>query len=174
MAGCTACSRGAFSRGCRAFPVAAVRLAPCICQAGLPCFAGFSGEGAANVGLLPIYRPQQDQCTAPVQALDDAVRSFEPHLQTLASTLLRRLLTPGQMFPDLAQPLAELEQATDWREAASTGRVVPAKVGRGMGAAGPAGSQGVPLSLHAEKGMGCQLWPPPGTGAVQQSHATPD
>lgn len=126
------------------------------------------------MGLLLIYRPQQDQCTAPVQALDAAVRSFEPHLQTLASTLLRRLLTPGQMFPDLAQPLAELEQATDWGEAASTGRVVPAKVGWGMGVAGPAGSEGVPLSLHAEKGMGCQLWPPPGTGAVQQSHATPD
>ena len=67
------------------------------------------------------------------------MRSFEPHLETLASTLMRQLLTPGQAFPDLAQPLAELEQATDWREAASTGRVVPAKVGLGKKVAGPAG-----------------------------------
>ena len=70
------------------------------------------------------------------------MHSFEPHLKTLASTLLRQLLTPGQMFPDLAEPLAELEQATDWGEATSTGRVVPAKVGSGKGMAGPAGEGG--------------------------------
>ena len=83
------------------------------------------------------------------------MRSFEPHLKSLASTLLRQLLTPGQMFPDLAQPLAELEQATDWEEATSTGRVVPAKVDFEKGMAGPAGEQGFPWAFHAEKGMGC-------------------
>ena len=81
------------------------------------------------------------------------MRSFEPHLETLASTLLRQLLTPGQMFPDLAQPLAELEQATDWGEAASTGRVVPAKVGSGSGMAGPAGYRGF-LVFRCREGHG--------------------
>ena len=158
-----------------------------------PLLKGGHRQGAACL-------PRQQHCrAAPVQALDAAVRSFEPHLETLASTLLRQLLTPGQMFPDLAQPLAELEQATDWGEAVSTGRVVPAKVGAGITWVGLPG-QSAP-SGHAERGTGGQLWAPPAAApllpytrsravslpasralwsgrtwarSVQQSHAIPD
>ena len=141
---------------------------------------------------LHVHRARQYCCAAPVQALDAAVRSFEPHLETLASALLRQLLTPGQTFPDLAQPLAELEQATDWEEAASTGRVVPAEVGSGKGNGWACRVMGTCMVFPCREGRGlpavapaccsataalhpllsCELgsgrtW----AGSVQQSHA---
>lgn len=45
---------------------------------------------------------------------------------SLSSPLLRRLVTPGQGFPDLAPRLAALRQAADWETAEKEGRVVPA------------------------------------------------
>ena len=60
-----------------------------------------------------------------LQALSQAVKGFQPTLLDLASSLLQQLLTPGKGFPELDGPLDALERATDWQEAAATGRAIP-------------------------------------------------
>ncbi len=45
--------------------------------------------------------------------------------QESGSDLLAALVTPGRRFPKIAEQLERLEQATDWAEAQSSGRVVP-------------------------------------------------
>lgn len=63
-----------------------------------------------------------------LQTLNTAVKGFAAVLPTMGSNLLQGLLTPGQGFPELDSPLGDLEGATDWQEAAASGRAVPAQV----------------------------------------------
>lgn len=63
-----------------------------------------------------------------LRTLNTAVKGFAPLLPSMASSLLQRLLTPGQGFPSLDGPLGDLEGATDWQEAAASGRAIPAQV----------------------------------------------
>lgn len=63
-----------------------------------------------------------------LQTLNQAIKGFQPVLPTLASSLLQQLLTPGKDFPELDGPLDALEGATDWQEAAATGRATPRPV----------------------------------------------
>ena len=63
-----------------------------------------------------------------LQSLNAAVKGFQSALQDMASSLLQQLLTPGRGFPELDGPLEALERATDWQEAASTGRATPSPV----------------------------------------------
>lgn len=43
----------------------------------------------------------------------------------LSSPLLRELTTPGAGFPDMEAALRDMQEATNWEEAESSGRVVP-------------------------------------------------
>lgn len=52
---------------------------------------------------------------------------------TLSSELLLRVVTPGELFPDMRAALAEMQSVTDWAEAEATGRVEPAEVRRAAG-----------------------------------------
>ena len=63
-----------------------------------------------------------------LQTLNEAFKGFHAVLPTLASGLLRQLLTPGKGFPELDGPLGALEGATDWHEAAASGRATPRPV----------------------------------------------
>ena len=63
-----------------------------------------------------------------LQTLNTAVKGFVPLLPTIGSSLLQGLLTPGLGFPELDGPLGDLEGATDWQEAAASGRATPAQV----------------------------------------------
>ena len=63
-----------------------------------------------------------------LQSLNAAVKGFQSALHDMASSLLQQLLTPGRGFPELDAPLEALERATDWQEAASTGRAIPRPV----------------------------------------------
>lgn len=63
-----------------------------------------------------------------LQTLNHAIKAFQPVLPTLASSLLQELLTPGKGFPELDGPLAALDGATDWQEAAASGRATPKPV----------------------------------------------
>ena len=46
----------------------------------------------------------------------------------MQSSLLRSLVTPGQGFPDPAEPLQKLLDSADWDAAASQGRICPCRV----------------------------------------------
>ena len=48
---------------------------------------------------------------------------------SMQSSLLRSLVTPGEGFPDPAEPLRQLLEAADWDAAASQGRIRPCRVG---------------------------------------------
>lgn len=63
-----------------------------------------------------------------LQTLNTAVKGFAPLLPSIGSALLQRLLAAGQGFPKLEGPLGDLEGATDWQEAAASGRAIPAQV----------------------------------------------
>lgn len=63
-----------------------------------------------------------------LQTLNQAIKGFQPLLPDLASSLLQQLLTPGRGFPELDAPLEALEGATDWQEAATSGRAIPSPV----------------------------------------------
>ena len=63
-----------------------------------------------------------------LQTLNDAIKGFQPILHALRSSLLDQLLMPGKGFPELDGPLDALEGATDWQEAASSGRATPKPV----------------------------------------------
>ncbi len=63
-----------------------------------------------------------------LQTLNKAFKGFQAVLPTLASGLLQQLLTPGRGFPELDGPLEALEGATDWHEAAASGRATPRRV----------------------------------------------
>lgn len=63
-----------------------------------------------------------------LQSLNAAVKGFQSLLDDMAGSLLQQLLTPGRGFPELDGPLEALERATDWQEAASTGRAIPRPV----------------------------------------------
>ena len=63
-----------------------------------------------------------------LQSLNAAVKGFQSALPDMASSLLQQLLTSGRGFPELDGPLEALERATDWQEAASTGRAIPRAV----------------------------------------------
>ncbi len=63
-----------------------------------------------------------------LQTLNEAFKGFQAVLPTLASGLLQQLLTPGKGFPELDGPLDALEGATDWHEAAASGRATPRPV----------------------------------------------
>ena len=63
-----------------------------------------------------------------LQSLNAAVKGFQSLLDDMAGSLLQQLLTPGRGFPELDGPLEALERATDWHEAASTGRAIPRPV----------------------------------------------
>ncbi|DBA75103.1 TPA: hypothetical protein ACH3X1_010428 [Trebouxia sp. C0004] len=60
-----------------------------------------------------------------LQTLNEAFKGFQAVLPALASGLLQQLLTPGKGFPELDGPLDALEGATDWHEAAASGRAIP-------------------------------------------------
>ena len=63
-----------------------------------------------------------------LQTLNQAFKAFQPLLPNLASSLLQQLLAPGKGFPELDAPLDALEGATDWPEAAASGRATPKPV----------------------------------------------
>ena len=63
-----------------------------------------------------------------LQTLNQAFKAFQPLLPSLASSLLQQLLAPGKGFPELDAPLDALEGATDWPEAAASGRATPKPV----------------------------------------------
>jgi len=63
-----------------------------------------------------------------LQTLNEAFKGFHAVLPNLASGLLQQLLTPGKGFPELDGPLDALEGATDWHEAATSGRATPRPV----------------------------------------------
>lgn len=63
-----------------------------------------------------------------LQTLNTAVKGFAPFLPSMESSLLQGLLTLGQGFPELDGPLGDLEGATDWQEAAASGRAIPSQV----------------------------------------------
>lgn len=63
-----------------------------------------------------------------LQSLNAAIQGFQSVLPDMASSSLQQLLTPGRGFPELQGPLDTLEGATDWQEAASTGRATPRPV----------------------------------------------
>ena len=67
-----------------------------------------------------------------LQALNAAVKGFQSvlHDDNATGSLLQQLLTPGRGFPELDGPLEALERATDWQEAASSGRAIPRPVSR--------------------------------------------
>ncbi|KAL0028206.1 hypothetical protein WJX79_001719 [Trebouxia sp. C0005] len=60
-----------------------------------------------------------------LQTLNEAFKGFQAVLPALASGLLQQLLTPGKGLPELDGPLDALERATDWHEAAASGRAIP-------------------------------------------------
>lgn len=63
-----------------------------------------------------------------LQTLNEAFKGFQAVLPALASGLLQQLLTPGKGLPELDGPLDALERATDWHEAAASGRAIPRPV----------------------------------------------
>ncbi|EFN52031.1 hypothetical protein CHLNCDRAFT_139631 [Chlorella variabilis] len=62
-----------------------------------------------------------------LQQIQDAAAAFQELGDGISSSLLRRLVTPGELFPDMAAALAEMQSATDWAEAEASGRVEPAR-----------------------------------------------
>ena len=60
-----------------------------------------------------------------LQTLNTAVKGLAPFLPSMESSLLQRLLTLGQGFPELDGPLGDLEGDTDWQEVAASGRAIP-------------------------------------------------
>ena len=56
------------------------------------------------------------------------MQGLQEHADSMYSALLRRLVTPGQGFPDPAEPLEGLLAAADWEAAAAEGRIRPTPV----------------------------------------------
>ena len=46
----------------------------------------------------------------------------------MRSSLLRRLVTPGELLPDTQEPLGQLLEAADWDQAVAQGRILPTRV----------------------------------------------
>lgn len=120
---------------------------------GISCGAS-SGRDAANVVLyedqgkrrvasmvtvlkgLRVSQATKHVCLLPlglncqvliIQALQDAIECFDGVRPDLQSALLRRLVTPGEIFPDMADELRALEESTDWDSAMTSGKVLPSK-----------------------------------------------
>eukprot|EP00884_Botryococcus_braunii_P001653 jgi/Botrbrau1/11489/Bobra.0360s0015.2 len=79
-------------------------------------------EDAGKRRLLALYTALHA-----LQALKAGLALLRETCQDGSSALLSKLLTPGRLLPHLDPPLLELSNATDWDEAAKTGRVVPKK-----------------------------------------------
>ena len=60
--------------------------------------------------------------------LQEAMQGLQEEAGSMHSALLCSLVTPGQGFPDPAEPLEQLLAAADWEAAASEGRVKPTRV----------------------------------------------
>ncbi|KAK9807187.1 hypothetical protein WJX73_005617 [Symbiochloris irregularis] len=60
-----------------------------------------------------------------LQALQRAMEGLQAACGDMSSTLLQKLVTPGQALPAFAEPLDALVAAADWEEAAAQGRVIP-------------------------------------------------
>lgn len=63
--------------------------------------------------------------------LQKAMEGLQAVTDDMSSTLLQRLVTPGQALPAFAEPLDALVAAADWEEAAAQGRVIPTPVSHG-------------------------------------------
>ncbi|KAL4857543.1 DNA mismatch repair protein 6 [Chlorella vulgaris] len=61
-----------------------------------------------------------------LQQIQDAAAAFQALGDGIGSSLLKSLVTPGELFPSMADALAEMQNATDWAEAETSGRVDPA------------------------------------------------
>ena len=56
------------------------------------------------------------------------MQGLQEEADSMHSSLLVRLVTPGQGFPDPAEPLEQLLEAADWDAAAAEGRIRPTQV----------------------------------------------
>ena len=61
------------------------------------------------------------------QLSQEATRALEEASQTAGSHVLHSLVTPGERFPHMQQPLQQLTNATDWDAACASGQIIPAE-----------------------------------------------
>ncbi|CAD7704171.1 unnamed protein product [Ostreobium quekettii] len=59
-----------------------------------------------------------------LQRVQAGIAAFQPVVNSLKSSLLRSLVTPGDKFPEMDEPLKELLNAANWDEAEQNGRVI--------------------------------------------------
>lgn len=74
--------------------------------------------------------------------LQEAITALEQASRSAGSQVLQSLVTPGERFPDMQQPLQQLTNATDWEAAYDSGQIVPTAVRP------PWGQQIVLMSTH--------------------------
>ncbi len=91
-----------------------------------------------------------------LQTLNQAFKGFQAVLPALASGLLQQLLTPGKGFPELDGPLDALEGATDWHEAATSGRATPKPVCMSPCSQCLILLMAMPVTLHPVLCFGCK------------------
>lgn len=84
-----------------------------------------------------------------------AMQSLQEAASDMKSDLLRRLVTPGELLPDMGVPLAELLEAADWDQAIAQGRIIPTPVRHQTAAAASS------LSAFTETPRACQETIPP-------------
>ena len=60
--------------------------------------------------------------------MQTALQGLAAEAGSMQSSLLRSLVTPGEGFPDPAEPLQKLLDSADWDAAASQGRICPCRV----------------------------------------------
>ena len=91
-----------------------------------------------------------------LQTLNEAFKGFHAVLPALASGLLQQLLTPGKGFPELDGRLEVLEGATDWHEAATSGRATPRPVCMSPCSQCLFPLMAMPVTLHPLLYFGCK------------------
>lgn len=84
------------------------------------------------------------------------MQGLQEEAGSMQSTLLKRLVTPGQGLPDMQGPLDELLAAADWDAADADGRVKPTRVST-LGTSMQDATQIHPLCLHPQSGMSCPI-----------------
>lgn len=63
-----------------------------------------------------------------LESAQEAVMEFQDVRCSLTSELLRSIVTPGCVFPDVSSTLSDIATAADWSLAEETGRVIPLQV----------------------------------------------
>lgn len=67
-----------------------------------------------------------------LESAQEAIMEFQDVRSSLTSELLKSIVTPGCVFPDLSIALSDIATAADWSLAEETGRVIPLQVGHGL------------------------------------------